>query len=83
MNARLSIDPACREIVEVVTDYLEGRLSAEDRARFEQHLSICDGCSTYLEQIRQTIRAAGALREESLDPRQREDLLRLFRNWKK
>ena len=81
MKVRLSADPACREIVEVITDYLEGRLPADERARFEQHLSICRGCRAYLAQMQQVIRTAGSIREESLDPKQRERLLRAFRDW--
>jgi anti-sigma factor RsiW len=82
MKVRLSADPACREIVEAITDYLEGRLPADERARFDQHLGICDGCRTYLEQMRQVVRAAGAIRDESLDARQRELLVQAFRGWK-
>ena len=82
MKIRLSADPACREIVEVITDYLEGRLPADERARFDQHLAICRGCRAYLEQMRQVIRTAGAIREESLDANQRERLVRAFRDWK-
>ena len=73
----------CKELVELVTDYLEGTLPAEVRRRMEQHLSGCDGCTHYLEQMRQTIRLTGQVREESLTPGQRDDLLRLFRDWKK
>lgn len=73
----------CKEIVELITDYLEGALSAEERARMDGHLAGCQGCTNYLEQMRQTIRLTGSLREESLTPRQREDLLELFRGWRK
>jgi anti-sigma factor RsiW len=82
MTARVPTELTCREIVELVTDYLEGRMPLAERTRFEQHLVYCGGCRTYLEQIRQTIAAAGAAREEDLEPRAREDLLRLFRGWK-
>ena len=58
----------CRELVEVITDYLEDRLSPVDRARFEAHLAECEACRTYLEQLRQTIRVLGRLPEESLSP---------------
>ncbi|MGN6358798.1 MAG: anti-sigma factor family protein, partial [Thermomicrobiales bacterium] len=47
---------SCQELVELVTDYLEGALSAEDRARFEAHLATCRGCTAYVEQMRLTIR---------------------------
>ncbi len=71
----------CRELVEVVTDYLEGRLSPLDRARFGEHLVACDACRTYLEQFRETVRALGRLPEESLSPEARNALLAAFRGW--
>ena len=71
----------CRELVELVTDYLEGQLTARDRARFMRHLSACDGCTSYREQFRQTIKLTGALREEQLDPTARRELLAAFRDW--
>ena len=73
----------CKELVELVTDYLEGTLPEEVRARMDRHLAGCDGCTHYLEQMRQTIRLTGMVREENLTPGQRVDLLRLFRDWKK
>jgi anti-sigma factor RsiW len=71
----------CRELVELVTDYLEDRLSPIDRARFEAHLTECEACRTYLEQFRETIRVLGRLPEESLSPEAREALLTAFRGW--
>ena len=71
----------CRELVELVTDYLEDRLSPLDRARFEAHLGECEACRTYLKQFRQTIRALGRLPEESLSPEARHALLAAFRGW--
>jgi anti-sigma factor RsiW len=71
----------CRELVELITDYLEDRLSAIDRARFEAHLAECDGCRAYLDQFRQTIRALGRLPEESLSAAARDTLLTAFRDW--
>ena len=76
------MEMSCKELVELVTDYLEGKLSAVDKARFERHLSTCNGCTTYLDQMRQTIRVMGHLHEETLTPEQWQDLLNLFRNWK-
>jgi len=73
----------CKELVELVTEYLEGTLPDDLRVRMENHLSGCDGCTNYLEQMRKTIRLTGQLREESLTPHQRDDLLRLFHDWKK
>lgn len=71
----------CQELVELLTDYLEGRLSPADRIRFEAHIAECEACSTYLEQYRQTIRALGRLPEESLSSESREALLAAFRGW--
>jgi len=82
MSSRVPDQPTCREVVELITDYLEGRLPLEARTRLEQHLVFCDWCRVYLEQIRQTIRVAGAVTEESLSPEKREELVRLFRDWK-
>ena len=76
-------DLTCRELVELVTDYLEGALSAAQRARFEEHLTKCTGCRNYLAQMRETIKLAGTLTEESITPQARDDLLGVFRNWKK
>ncbi len=70
---------ACRELVELVTAYLEGALDEEDRSRFEEHLVYCNACVTYVDQIRQTIRIAGAIGEEDLDPRVEHALLHAFR----
>jgi predicted anti-sigma-YlaC factor YlaD len=72
----------CKELVEVVTDYLEGSMPAERRLLFEEHLAFCDGCQTYLEQVQETIRLTGTLTEEDLGPEAREGLLRVFRDWK-
>ncbi len=72
----------CRELVDLVTDYLENALPAADRERFEQHLADCRGCETYLEQMRQVIRAAGRLRPEDVPAEAWEPLLRAFRAWK-
>jgi anti-sigma factor RsiW len=71
----------CRELVELVTEYLEGTLSSRDRVRFERHIDGCDGCTAYLEQFRETIRLTGTLRAEQLDPAALETLLAQFRDW--
>jgi anti-sigma factor RsiW len=71
----------CRELVELVTDYVEDRLSQVDRTRFDAHLAECEDCVTYVEQMRQTIRALGSLPEESLSDEVRDALLEAFRDW--
>jgi anti-sigma factor RsiW len=72
----------CRELVEVITSYLEGTLPAGDRDRFEAHLDECPWCVNYLEQMRETVARLGALREQSLSPDARESLLAAFRGWR-
>jgi anti-sigma factor RsiW len=72
----------CRELVQVITDYVEGNLSRRDRRRFEAHIRGCDGCTTYVEQMRETIRLMGVLRENDLEPAARDELLAVFRDWK-
>jgi anti-sigma factor RsiW len=72
----------CRELVELVTDYLDGALSDGDRARFDAHIAGCEHCAEYLEQMRTTIRLTGALRPETLAPEVERDLLAAFREWR-
>ena len=79
----LSDDPACNEIVELVTAYLEEALSAADRERFERHLGECEACAVYVEQVRQTVRLTGALRPGPLSPAVRAAFLDLLRKWKR
>lgn len=71
----------CREAVELVTDYLEGALSARDRARLEAHLADCPHCTEYFRQMRITIEAMGRVEPESLSPEARDDLVALYRRW--
>lgn len=73
----------CKELVEIVTDYLEDVLPRPDRLRLEEHLLECDGCDTYIEQMRTTITLTGALREEHVEPQAAETLLAVFREWKR
>ena len=71
----------CAEVVELVTDYLEGGLSEGDRARFDAHLSECDGCTNYLDQMRVTIAVVGRVREDDLSDELRAGLVAAFRGW--
>ena len=71
---------SCQEVVEVITDYLEGTLSPEDVAIFEAHLAICDGCQFYLDQIRITIAAVGRVEDEEVPAELRDTVLAAFRN---
>jgi predicted anti-sigma-YlaC factor YlaD len=73
---------SCREIVQLVTEYLEGAMPAEERLRFERHVAICPPCRGFLSQMRGTLRVSGELSEESLSPETRELLLHAFRDWR-
>jgi anti-sigma factor RsiW len=70
----------CRELVELVTDYLEGQLPPAERERIERHLAGCDGCTAYVEQMRFTLRALGSIPEETITEGARETLLVAFRD---
>jgi len=70
----------CQELVELVTDYLEGALPRADAARFEAHLAACPGCETYLEQMRATIALARAS-GDAVEPDEISPLLDAFRDW--
>jgi anti-sigma factor RsiW len=82
MSAIETPEMSCRELVEVITDYLEGALPPEDRARFDAHIADCEDCTNYLDQMRQTIRALGHLPPESLSPEAERALLEAFRGWR-
>ncbi len=74
---------SCQELVELITEYLEGTLAPADLARLERHLDGCDGCRAYLDQMRETIAALGRLPAESLSPQAEEKLLVAFEGWRK
>jgi predicted anti-sigma-YlaC factor YlaD len=73
-------DMTCQEIVELVTDYLEGALPDEDVALFEEHLELCDGCRFYVDQMRITIATVGRIEESDVPHELRETLLAAFRH---
>jgi len=72
----------CRQVVELMTDYLDGALSAGDRARFEEHIAGCDGCTAYLAQLRATRDVVGRLAQESIPKAVEDELVKAFRSWK-
>ena len=72
----------CRELTELISDHLEGRLSFAQRVRFQLHLGICPHCRAYLRQMRQTLRVIGRLSAEGPPADVREELLARFRYWK-
>jgi anti-sigma factor RsiW len=78
---RLDQELTCAEIVELVTEYLDGRLPVRETERFELHLVFCDGCQNYLAQMRGTIAATGRLRQEDVPSELQQRLLEAFRGW--
>jgi len=81
MTQRAPAQMTCRELVRVVTEYLEDTLSLEDRTRLEHHLVFCEWCVDYLRQMRDTLRIAGRLREEDIPDGAQAALLEAFRGW--
>lgn len=73
----------CREITELVTDYLEGRMGLADRIRFRMHVGMCMHCHAYLRQMRTTIALVGRLPDEPLPDVVRDALTVRFRNWRR
>ena len=74
-------DLACQQLVELLSDHLDGTLSADDQRRVVAHLSACGGCTAALEQMRETIRVAGALTEDRVPEPERERVRQAFRSW--
>ena len=72
----------CRELVELVTPYLEDALPPDERTLVDQHLASCDGCEAYVQQMRLTIRAIGHVSDEAITSRTREEVLAIFRAWR-
>ena len=72
---------SCQEVVELVSDYLERALPAQEAAVFEQHLNFCDGCVWYVDQVRRTVENVHELREEDVPPETKAKLMAAFRDW--
>ncbi|MDF2583118.1 MAG: putative transrane anti-sigma factor [Mycobacterium sp.] len=72
----------CNELVELVTAYLDGVLDLDTRARFDVHLTECDGCDNYLQQLRTTVETLGKVGGDELDPAFRDRLMTAFRDWR-
>ena len=75
-------DLACRELVEVTTEYFDGAMSDVDRARFERHLAGCSGCQAVLSQFRTTLQITRRLTEDQVSEEQRAAMRDVFRRWR-
>lgn len=74
---------SCAELVRLLTDYMEGALAPAERARLDTHLAGCEGCATYLDQMRATVRLTGRLGDEPMPPGVRDELLARLRGWRR
>ena len=81
IRGRTEPELTCVQLVELVTDYLEGALDDAERARFEQHIGECDGCTNYLDQMRVTIAVVGRLDADDLSDEAKSELVAAFRGW--
>ena len=72
----------CHEVIELLSNYIEGVLSADDHRRVDDHLALCDGCATYLDQMREAIRLTGMVTEEQVPEEEKAALLTAFRDWR-
>ncbi|MBV9231229.1 MAG: zf-HC2 domain-containing protein [Chloroflexi bacterium] len=73
----------CRDVVVLVTDYLEAQLQPELQRAFEEHIAGCVGCNNYVEQMQRTIEMLRTLTQEPMFPETQEELLHIFRTWKR
>jgi len=72
---------SCQELVELVTDYLEGVLDVATRVAFDRHIAGCPDCTRYLRQLELIVAATGRLTPADLGPEAEEALLQAFRGW--
>ena len=74
---------SCREIVEMVTDYLEGDLDADTTTALEAHLDLCPGCVRYVEQISETVTTLGDVSSDNLSTEAQAGLIEAFRDFRR
>lgn len=72
----------CQQVVEMISDYLEGALSPREHRRLEAHLAGCPHCSAYLAQMRETLRLTGRLVPEDLSPAMQREFADVYRRWR-
>ena len=71
----------CQEVVALASDFLDGTLTPEQMTEFELHLNFCDGCSSFVDQVRTTAAMAHGLSEEEIPEEMRAKLLSAFKDW--
>lgn len=75
-------DPTCQELIDLVTDYLEGHLPQPERARFDDHIAGCEGCRRAVEQFRLTVSTVSHVSEDDVPADLRDALSEVFRAWR-
>jgi anti-sigma factor RsiW len=78
----MTTEVTCREVTELLTDYLDDAIPAPERARLDAHLAECDGCSAALDQLRETIRVTGTVTEAQVAEERLEPVRSVFRAWR-
>ena len=73
---------SCKELVDLVADYMEETLSDDARAHFEQHLSECGYCTNYVRQMKLTVQLTQKASEPEAETPAPDELLTIFRKWK-
>ena len=73
----------CHEVIELLSNYIDGALPDDERRRVDEHLALCDGCATYLDQLRESIRLSGMVSEEAVPEPEKSALLDAFRDWRR
>jgi anti-sigma factor RsiW len=72
----------CKQITDLITDYLEGRLPWMDRLRFQMHVGMCQHCRKYLRQMKLSVAVLGAMPAEPVPDDVMQSLLARFDGWK-
>lgn len=72
----------CKDITDLLTEYLEGQMSLADRMQVKMHLAMCGHCQRYVDQLKLTIDSCGGIPEPEVDDHLEQELLARFRNWK-
>ena len=78
----MSHEMSCKELVDLVTDYIDESISDEVRAKFEQHLTECGYCNAYVKQMHLTVKLTKKLAESDVNKPVPDELLNIFREWK-
>jgi anti-sigma factor RsiW len=73
----------CREVVDLAAEYVDGAMPPDEATLFEMHLNFCDGCFTFIDQIRETASLAGRITEEQVPEETKTKLLEAFRDWRR